>query len=78
MSGTSSVSNLLNSALSTTTNFAPPICTRSRTSSADNCVVAGSTIAPSFIAASITSQSSTRFGSINSKRSPRPTPTLRR
>jgi len=74
----SSASNLPVSALSTTTKFAPPICTRSRTSSGDSCVVAGNTIAPSFIDASITSHNSARFGSISSRRSPRVTPRPRR
>jgi hypothetical protein len=65
-------------AASTITAFICPRSMRSRRSASESSIVAGLSTAPSFIAASISSHSSTRLGSITSRRSPRPIPRLRR
>ena len=67
-------SNLPTSAAPTTTWRAPPRSSRSRRSAAVSSVVAGITTAPSFIAASSVSHSSTWLPSMRMIRSPRATP----
>jgi len=62
---------------STTACFASPRETRSSTSLRTSCMEQGTTTAPSFIAASITSQSGRTLESMRSMRSPRRTPFAR-